>query len=364
MTTQHSILIGLIIFLGLLTKSYAQDEQRLFEKSDSIRKVIATFRQDYDVPAISVGLFIEGESIFINLGHYDRSQKKVIDENAVFQIASVSKIFLGTLINSLIQEGKIDRNAPVSNYLPEDYPDKILNRLKAVTIRDLLHHRSGLPGDSKILRKKRKGNHAFIYDYRESDFIKDLSKMRLKNQPGKVYSYSNFGYALLGYVAERVSGLSYEELLKKYIRARYELTSSSTLLFDQSKLVTAYRKDKRQLVIAPWQMGKLVPPSGLFSTTADLLRLAKMQLNAYNEGDNGVLVLTNDVRLAHKGSIVDYGYGFRKYEDSYWHGGEMDGYAGFYGLNTKKRVAFVVLSSCNGDEINILAKKISGILYH
>ncbi len=363
MKTQIQLLIILALMIGMPISLTAQGPISFNEKIKEIEKITEEFRQEYDVPSITIGLTVDGEEIFVNQGHYDRSKIRMVDEHSIYQTASVSKIFAGIIINSLILEGKISQIESITTYLPANYPADILSKLQPITVRDLLHHRSGLPGDSKILRKKRKGNQAFIYDYSDLDFEKDLSQMRLKSQPGEIFNYSNFGYALLGFLAENVTGKSYEQLIEQYVREPYGLRYSPTNFLDKNKLVTAYRKDKRKLVIEPWQMGKLVPPSGLFSSASDLLILAKHQLTAYNMGQSDPLILTNDTRPVHEGSGVAYGYGFREYEGFYWHGGEMDGYAAMHAINPATNSAYVILSSCNGDELSHLSRKISGILY-
>ncbi|MFK7813818.1 MAG: serine hydrolase domain-containing protein [Maribacter sp.] len=326
---------------------------------------IDQFMEEGNVPALSIAFVKDGQVTFINKGNFSRESTDKISENAIFQIASISKMLTSVMINSLLIKGDLKLNASIVTYLPKDYPEKTLKKLRPITIRDLLHHRSGLPGSTKTYRKHRKGNEAFIYNYTEEDFRNDLNSVRMKSKVGEKYYYSNFGYALLGYIAELATKKTFEQLIKEYLQDAYSLASTSPKVMDSGQLVAAYRKDKRQDEIKPWVMGKLTPPSGLFSSTNDLAKLMLFQLKAYETGASNPLVLTNDTRICQPESGVKYGYGFRVYGGSgvYGHGGEMDGFAGDYSINPKKNMGYVILTSCAGDEVYKLSRRISGILY-
>ena len=115
----------------------------------------------------------------------------------------------------------------------------------------------------------------------------------------------------------------------------------------------------------PWLMGKLCPPSGIYSTTADLSKMILAQLLAYEENQNSPLLLTKDVVPIGENTTMKYGYGFYVYGNSgsLGHGGEMDGYAGDYSINPKLKRGHAILTSCAGDEVYGLSAKIAAIFY-
>lgn len=127
-----------------------------------------------------------------------------------FRIGSVTKQFTAMLVLQLVNEGKIRLDAKITDYVP-DYPVK--NGSK-ITIHHLLSHTSGLPHYAGIpdffVNKSRQS-------YRHEDFIKLFSSLDLLFEPGERYSYSSFGYYLLGYILERVSGKTYSALLRERI---------------------------------------------------------------------------------------------------------------------------------------------------
>ncbi|WP_299766537.1 serine hydrolase domain-containing protein [uncultured Dokdonia sp.] len=344
----------------------AQDNSAIHsDKLQKIEVLLNEFMSNGDVPAISVGLISDGKIIFINKGTFKRNVKRRIDEHSIFQTASISKIFTAIIVNTLVIKGKLNLNESIVTYLPQNYPAKTIEKLKAITVRDLLHHRSGLPSESKIYKKYRKGNGAFIYNYTSEDFKRDLNKIKLKSKPGEKFYYSNFGYALLGFLAERVTNESFENLLQEFVGSKFHLSSTSTHVKNPQNLVTAYRKDKRQIVMEPWVMGKLTAPSGIYSTTSDLSNMILQQLKAYAMNENNSLRLTKDTRSISERTNMTYGYGFYVYGNtgSYGHGGEMDGYAGDYSINPKLQRGHVILTSCAGDEVYGLSTKIATVLY-
>lgn len=333
------------------------------EDFEQIESLLDAYISKYDVPAMSVAIVSNDGTTFIHKGTYSRTSDRKINEHSIFQIASVSKPLTGIIINQLLIDDKLQLDASIVDYLPATYSQKTLNKLKGITIRDLLHHRSGLPGDSPTLKRKRKGNKAFVYEYTELDFEIDLKQIRVRKTDE--YGYSNFGFALLGYIAERVTGKSYEELLQVYIGEKYKLSQSSTKVLNVENLVTAYRKDKRELEIEPWVMGKLVPPSGIFSTTSDLSKLLLAQLKAYQEGTVSKLILTKNMRPIGDNPDFQYGYGIFQFGSMgvYGHSGEMDGFAADYSFYPAAQRGMVILSSCSGDELKLLARDMARIVY-
>ncbi len=169
-----------------------------------------------------MGIIIGENTYFINNGVKNRKLGIETTENSIFQIASVGKLLTGIMINDLIIKGKINENQPITSYLPETYSKKVKNKLKNITVRDLLHHQSGLPRQSKII--KRKNDEPIIYNYTQLDFEKDFKKMKIKSNG--TFSYSNFGFAVLGYIAERVTNSTFEDLLKN-LSTNYNLEFTS-----------------------------------------------------------------------------------------------------------------------------------------
>ncbi|MEL7221379.1 MAG: serine hydrolase domain-containing protein [Bacteroidota bacterium] len=351
MTKQFIIILLALFLLGLGTDTHAQNEFA------EIEQLIDTYVQTHDIPAISIGIVKDGTTTYINRGTYARDNQRPVDEHALYQIASVSKTFTGAIVNQLIIDKKMDINESIITYLPDDYDDKIKRKFSEVTIQHVLRHRSGLPRDSKVTRNMRKGNDPLIYNYTEDGFRTDLSRMRLQSTPGVKFSYSNFGYALLGYIAERVSGQSYDELLQQYITDPYHLDKTSTIAATDY-LVTPYRKEDRKVPTTAFVLGKLTPPSGIYSNTYDLTQLMQAQLKAYiSEDESNRLYLSSYKRSYTDG---DYHYGIFQYGDgTYGHGGDIDGFASDYWFRPKEQIGCALLTSSGGPWVQEFAVELN-----
>ena len=139
-------------------------------------------------------------------------------------IGSVSKMYVTTAVMQLADQGKVDIDAPVTDYIPEF---KLADtRYKDITVRMLMNHTSGLMGTVYGGMMMLDGINT---EYSE-DFLKVLSNERLKAAPGEYNCYCNDGFTLLEIIVERVSGMSFTEYLEKNISAPLGLDNTGTAL--------------------------------------------------------------------------------------------------------------------------------------
>jgi len=126
-----------------------------------------------------------------------------------FRIASFTKPITVILILQLVEEGKLDLEGKLTDYLP-DFPEE---KGKDITIHQLVNHRAGITGEWRIPN---------LIDIEKEYYSRDrllttIAERELVYPPGKKKEYSNFGYALLGLVIENVTGKSYNEVLQEKI---------------------------------------------------------------------------------------------------------------------------------------------------
>ncbi len=179
-------------------------------------------------------------------GFEDFKQKKKLDSNSVFAIASLSKQFTAVLI--LMQEdlGKINTEDKVSKYLT----DFQSNQFKDIKIKELLNHTSGI-----------------------SDFGSGLL-----SEPGKEFHYSNKGFRLLGEIIAKVSGKSYDENLQELFEKVGMKNSSTANLFQEKNLAGAFTGNSKNFQVVEDMPKRLanqsisVPAGGILSTVNDLHR--------------------------------------------------------------------------------------------
>jgi CubicO group peptidase (beta-lactamase class C family) len=141
-------------------------------------------------------------------GMADRGRGVPVDRHTIFNMGSVSKVYVATAIMLLVDEGKVDLDQPVTKYLPEfTMADE---RYKDITVRMTLNHTSGLPGTT--------GWNNFGYAYNKDvykDTLAALALSTLKHKPGEMSPYCNDGFTLAEMIVVRVSGMSFPDFLSE-----------------------------------------------------------------------------------------------------------------------------------------------------
>lgn len=158
-----------------------------------------------------------------------------------FKIGSITKLFTGIALLQLQEKGKLKLDDKLSRFLPEIKTIQSREKnFREITLRDILTHQSGLPSDlaSGFFLSPDANDTEILESFRS--LPSHLIHME-RNEPGKVHSYSNFGFGLLGVVIERVSGLGIEDYFQKEIFARAGMKHSTLLeVYENSELVPGY----------------------------------------------------------------------------------------------------------------------------
>lgn len=145
------------------------------------------------------------------------------DSTHYLNIGSVSKMYVVTAAMQLVDQGKVDLDAPVTEYITDfKMADE---RYKDITVRMLMNHTSGLMGSMY--------GGGFTFDEKSSkyhdEFLKLLSKERLKYNPGQYNCYCNDGFTLLEILVERVSGMTFSDYLEKNICRSISIGNTGTM---------------------------------------------------------------------------------------------------------------------------------------
>ena len=361
------ICLFLLVCFNCLSLVSAQNKMSFEQKLLLIEKEVEAVIKAENIPSVSIALVFNNNRVhYLNYGSFERGLNKPVTEESLYQIASLGKTFVGIVAHNFMLEGVISPDQEITEFLSSKLSQKSMKKLQGITIQELLHHRSGLPSDTKVGFKRRDGD-PYIYNFTEGDLLNELEKARVR--AGNNYRYSNFGYAVMAYILEEASGKSFDALFTKYISEPYGLQSTKLRLSqsEEEAVVMPYRKDKREIATQPWSMGKLGPPSAYYSSTEDLGKLLIAQMKVYQEfGKDKILdalMLTTNTTQKYEGVPVYYGYGFNSWDDvTFGHSGDMDGYASDYSFTPSKSYGIVLLTSSGEDWINPLIRKINRIL--
>ncbi|MFD1143707.1 serine hydrolase domain-containing protein [Larkinella insperata] len=287
-------------------------------------------------------------------GFKDVKEKTVNDANTVYQIASVTKTFTSTLVLKLVEMEKIALTDNVAKFYP-GFPQG-----DSITIAQLLSHTSGISDDSSADRVKNQP------DSTEELFIATLKARKLDFSPGTDWKYSNSGYILLGYIIERVLGMTYYEAIRTYIFQPLQMNASA---FDFVGLAspdkaTGYWAFPESDTVRPATLIDYRAPraaGAIYSTTGDLYTwhrgLQTGKLISLSLLDKAYTPVRNQYGL---GWIID-SVGTSRVVS---HSGDIWGFKSELTRVPADDICIIQLNNIEDVDLRSITRKILAILYH
>ena len=194
--------------------------QRISEYFPLAEKIYRDYAEKNHFPGYAFGIVLDGKLVYSGSGGYTDLDRKVPATTAsMFRIASMSKSFTAMAILKLRDEGKLKLDDPVELYIPEMKGQRLTADAPPITVRNLLTHSAGFPEDNPWGDRQ-------LADTDE-DLIALIKKgISFSNDPSVAYEYSNLGFAMLGYIIKKVSGIPYSEYIAKNIWAPLGMASA------------------------------------------------------------------------------------------------------------------------------------------
>src|SRR5258708_10853525 len=315
------VLIVLCLSAGALAQSALSvaDPASIGFSTERLTQIGAWYQKQIDagaLPGAVVAIARDGKLAYVNaIGYQDRARTVPMRPDSIFWIASMTKPVTSVAAMMLVEEGKLDLDAPVARYLPalegmqvasevvDPVTGETTNFMLAqlvpqkhpMTVRDLLRHTSGLvyppQFNSTGIHRLYGAKAVFTRNTTLAEFVASLGKLPLAHQPGEVWEYS-WGIDVLARVVEVASGQPFDQFLRGRIFDPLHMIDTGFYV-PQSKLT--------RLVHPPpggrdalWYVTK--PPrlfsggGGLVSTSADYLRFCQMLLSGVNMGGVPILI--------------------------------------------------------------------------
>jgi len=262
------------------------DPQRLsklravFPEVDSL---MHDFAQRSRVPGIAYGIVADGQLVYIGTrGYRELSSRSPVDTSTVFRIASMTKSFTAVAILQLRDAGRLSLDDPAERYVPElsglKYPT---GDSPKITIRHLLSHSEGFPEDNPWGDQQLGAT-----DEQMTSMMR--SGIPFSTSPGTSYEYSNYGFAILGRIVARVSGMPYAQYLAERVLRPLGM-SSTTLepgLVRRNRLAHGYRwQDSSWLEEKQLPHGAFGSMGGMLTSISDLARWVGFMLDAWPPRD-------------------------------------------------------------------------------
>jgi CubicO group peptidase (beta-lactamase class C family) len=272
--------------------------QSLHDVDRYVRAEVARQR----IPGLSLAI-LRGDSVLLARGYGEANVELHVaaSDSTIYQSGSLGKQFTSALVVMLAEEGRLGLDDSITRWFPEAG-----GIWQGITVRHLLTHTSGIPDYADTTLDYRR-------DYTEGDLVALAEKLTLAFPPGTRWSYSNTGYALLGFIIRRVTGSFYGDLLRD--RVFRPLGMRTARIISEADVLpnraAGYRLDHDTLKNQEW-----VAP--LLNTTADgSLYLTVRDLAAWAVGLNhrrlpsaaSLEASWRPVRLA-GGGVYPYGFGW------------------------------------------------------
>ena len=224
------------------------------------------------ITSIQYAMMDSGEIVESGVGGvYSKQENRLLTTENLFGIGSTSKMFTTAAMMRLVDQGKVDLDRPVTDYIPEfTMADE---RYKDITVRMLLNHSSGLMGSTY-------GN-GFLFDDADTQahdtLLDDLATQTLKADPGAFSVYCNDGFTLAEIVIERVSGMSFTDFIHQEITDPLGMAQTQTMQddFDRSSIVRTYNPSAPEQE-TPTDAVNIIGTGGVYATAEDLCRFAQI----------------------------------------------------------------------------------------
>jgi CubicO group peptidase (beta-lactamase class C family) len=352
----------------------------------AVRALIESRVKEFHAPGAAYAVVIDGEAVMVGgTGTREAGGSAGVDGDTVFRIASMTKSFTALAILRLRDEGRLSLDDPASKYVPELASMPLPTRdAPAITVRHLMTHSAGFPEDNPWGDRQ-----LAVPDDRVGEWLR--AGLPFSTTPGTAYEYSNYGFALLGRIVSRVSGVPYERYITEHVLRPLGMTST---VWDPGevpagRLAMGHRvEDGRSMPEPPLGDGAFGAMGGLFTSARDLSRYVAFMLSAWppRDGDDtgpvkraSVREMQQPQRLSGFGTDRDapdaglravtrsYGYGLAIVRDCRFssivsHGGGLPGYGSTMAWLPEYGVGLLVLANVTYAPAGSVARPVFDVL--
>ena len=246
-------------------------------------KIFAEWGLDAHVPGLVYGIVQDGKLVHVQgFGQQDQESRQPVTADSLFRIASMSKAFTALSILKLRDDGKVSLDAPAATYVPEMRGWKLPTSDSApITVRELLTHSAGFVEDNPW------GDRQQVLT--EPEFSALLKAgVPFANAPALGMEYSNLGYATLGRIVSNVSGLRYQDYIRRTIMTPLGMTSTSYDIFASppARRAIGYRwQDNKWLREPDMKDGAFGAMGGVETSANDYWKWVSFLLDAWPARD-------------------------------------------------------------------------------
>ena len=372
-------LIGVFVATLTITPIHASEYTQPFKITDEIKdRINALVDTNRTNAATVIGIVDPNGTQFYSIGKLSKANNSNVNENTIFAIGSITKVFTTILLADAVQEGTIKLNDPVDKYLPSNVEVPQYNGHK-IAFEDLATHTSALPENppnycpafAKANPQTPDEKVQFALDltgctkkYTFDQFYQGLSNTTISREPGLKYEYSNFGLSLLGNILTLKSNMSsYDELVTKKILNVLGMNSTSVNLSDEqkSRLATGHISGRELPLIN--LSNPEIPSGSLYSSASDMLKFISANIGLIKTKLDSAMQESHLIRHSryignNTNTEIYVGLGWfittNLGKEIIWtNGGTFGGYNSFIAFNPSTERGIIVLCSAQVSDVDI-----------
>ena len=314
--------------------------------------------QKWKVPGLAIAVVQHQQVIYSHgFGLRDIRRNLPVTTKTLFAIGSITKSFTSVSIGILNDEGKLDWDKPVRQYIPEfQMYDPVAS--ERMTPHDLISHRTGFASHDLVW---------YSSDFSREDLVHRLRFLQGNRDFRSGYNYNNMLVMTAGYLVGKISGPGWEDFVKQYIYRPLQMTSSNFSVLDSQKTADfahPYRKDEHTETVNEmpfYDIHNVGPAGSINSNVEEMARYAIFQLGDGKAGDQQIVSKSN-LELTHTAQVPMGGqsefkelgprnYGMGWVVTSYrghrmiWHNGGIDGFYALLSMLPDEDLAVVILTN-------------------
>ena len=314
--------------------------------NEHIRNLLAERMRHNGVGTV-VGVIEPSGQRIIVFGRSGAADGRPLDGDTVFQIGSVSKVFVGLLLADMVRRGEVSLDEPAQKYLPSGA--KMPIRGRPITLLDLSTHRSGLPSMPDNFRLEADPNP--VEAYTVEDLWQFLAQYQLTREPGEKFEYSNLAVSLLGHLLARRAGKDYEALLKERVLEPLGMRSTAITPGAAMNARLAPGHDHYLQPVYVWEMKTLQASGSLRSYRERHAAFIGAYLGEPRTRLADSMALQLRTRFPENGAMA-LGWSVQKIgeREIYTHEGGKTGYRSAASFDLRTRTGIVVLQNARTDD--------------
>ena len=334
----------------------------------ALDRYVAAAARDWHVPGLAIAVVRNDSLVFAKgYGVIETGKAAPVTEHTRFAIGSTTKAITTVALAMLVDEGKLRWDDRVIDYIP-DFRLYDPYATRELTIRDMLTHRSGLPG-TDILWAIPENQYTQQEMIRRLRFIQPVSSFRSQ------WEYQNVVYAMSGYIVERVSGMPWATFVQNRIFAPLGMTETIPLvsqLAGKPNVAVPHAEIRDTVRVVPIRSTDAVAAAGsIWSSVSDMSKWMRFMLDSGRVGDKRLIstvAFTEIIAPQIRAPMEEYpalslsrpkffSYGLGWFVEDYhghtaWmHTGSINGMSAIIGLLPEERVGVYVLENLDHAEL-------------